>query len=155
MKRILFLLMTFGSVCAMETNNDQKPTTYPTQKIVEIVHDVAQRKYGACNPDNITVRLRHKYCFYLNDNPTDKGLILQCKNKIPIKMHLPTGTLEFAEINGYTHGANGLFLQDILKVMRCTEVYCEPEDQATEYFRVLQVEDIQLPPANFKTPSKR
>lgn len=154
MKFILCVVMSFGSLTAMQSDRDSI-TRGHAQKIVEMVHDVAQRKYGFSNPDNITVNLKYKHCFHLNENPTDKGIILQCKNKIPTKLHLSSGTLEFAEINRYTHGANGLFLQDILRLMSCTQVDCEHEQDPTiEYFRILQIEEEHLPYPNFKTPSK-
>lgn len=152
--RYLFLgslLVGFSCVQAMETPEQKQLTRACAEKLVDTVFEIAKNKYGFSNPDETIIHLKNKSCLTLEEKPTEAGMILACENNVPTKIHLSTGTYEFAEVVAIKNGANALLMQDILKVVRASTVDVEPEDPTLTYYRVEEVENQKLPYARFKT----
>jgi hypothetical protein len=151
---LLPLLLSVSCVHAMETPERHQLTKACAVKLVDTVFEIATNKYGFSNPHDRIIHLKQKHAFALEESPTEAGMILQCKNNVPTKIHVPSGTLEFAEVCAVKNAADALLMQDILKVVRASTVDVESEDPTLTYYRIEEVENQKLPFARFKNPSK-
>lgn len=151
------ILFCMSSVHTMETPDPMQLTRKCALTLVDAVFQIAINKYGVSNPDDVVIHLRPKHTFTLDENSTEAGIILQCKDNVPTKIHLPSGTLEFAEVRTVKNSADALLMQDILRVVCASTVDVETEDTSLTYYRIEEVEGQKLPYARFRAarPSKR